>query len=383
MNSYSWNYFLDTHSLPPFQGEVPADTAARRTVGNWVPGDKTGYNQNFGNSFPWPGGKTTENFYRAMDTFALPGRPFLSLGELGTVYLNRPWRTLTFASTMTPGVDSALITSPPPTPATLYPTALLDYYTTIGTVTKDTGLFYRKPNTEVPLSPALNADEAASVAKREQANVWLFEDVNEDGTPTSDTKIRPIRGRVNLNTATAETLAILLKAPYRVSRSWGLELRGNTSAITVENWVEVPPADPPTTDMKATISDAIANQIAEGITQIRPLRSMADLAKLDLGTEETGPLDILKNLHRRTPAEGGLPDPVIDAIMARLAQFGTVRTQAYTVDLIARTLNTKVEERRAGGEQIPRVVNGEVRLQARVYFDTFSRKAFVESIEYR
>ena len=76
---------------------------------------------------------------------------------------------------------------------------------------------------------------------------------------------------------------------------------------------------------------------------------------------------------------GKYPQSVITAMLGRLAQFGTVRQQAYTVDLVVRGLNPNA--RTAVGA--PKVPTSEVRLQARVSFDTFTRKAFIESLQYR
>jgi hypothetical protein len=92
---------------------------------------------------------------------------------------------------------------------------------------------------------------------------------------------------------------------------------------------------------------------------------------------DLGKLTSIKKLHTL------YPDPVVDAIVGRLAQFGTVRQQIYTVDIVARALNRKLEERRLSNPDLPRVVTAEVRFLARIYFDTFSRRGFVESIEYR
>jgi hypothetical protein len=124
-----------------------------------------------------------------------------------------------------------------------------------------------------------------------------------------------------------------------------------------------------------TIDPADAVQIAAEIVEtapnkkIRPFRTMADLAKIPSITM----------LHQK------YPDMLADAVIGRLAQFGTVRQQIYTVDMVARALSPEVERRRRLDPEsnISRVVTGEVRFLARVNFDTFSRKAFIESIEYR
>jgi hypothetical protein len=240
------------------------------------------------------------------------------------------------------------------------PTALLDYLTTIGTTSDLTTLNYKRPGS----SPSDNF-VAANIEARKQDKRWLFEAVDSQGRPAGP--LRPIRGRMNLNSASREAIKQLLSAPYRLPRSIGLE------AI----YPGAPSAGSTSTDMMITISPSDADLIArefEGdkekdVASIRPLRAMADLSRLKS----------IKTLHEK------YPDPVVDAVVARLAQFGTVRQQIYTVDMVARALNTKQEQKRLqpGNEGLPRIVTAEVRFQARVYFDTFSRKGFVESIEYR
>lgn len=143
---------------------------------------------------------------------------------------------------------------------------------------------------------------------------------------------------------------------------------------------------PNTLDLKVTVPPEMAELIAVGIVGdpdkntvgIRPLRSMADLGRLDTWPVNK-PANLLTNMHRA----GTLPDPVIDAMIGRLAQFGTVRQQIFRMDVVARSLNRNVEKQRLKNPSIKRVVTAEVRFQTRLYFDTFSRKAFVESLEYR
>jgi hypothetical protein len=343
-----------------------------------------GYNQNFGNGWRGAGDFTLE---KAMDTFALPGRPFLNVGELGSVFIFRPWRTLTFAGTSAPQ-DTTMTYSKTKTP--LLPTALLDYYTTIGTVTADTNIPFQRPadippDAGVPLS-------GPRVAERKQSQVWLFERVATQGDqgkppvpigqPLPDTNLRPIRGRINLNSASKETLKTLLKAPYRLPRSKGLMMRKEKE---VPSNLEIE-FIPNTLDLKVTVPPEMAELIAVGIVGdpdkntvgIRPLRSMADLGRLDTWPVNK-PANLLTNMHRA----GTLPDPVIDAMIGRLAQFGTVRQQIFRMDVVARSLNRNVEKQRLKNPSIKRVVTAEVRFQTRLYFDTFSRKAFVESLEYR
>jgi hypothetical protein len=121
-------------------------------------------------------------------------------------------------------------------------------------------------------------------------------------------------------------------------------------------------------DLKVRIDEADARAIAAAIvdpgTGIRPLRTLSDLARLDTK-------GVLAPLYAKYPKQ------VVDAIVGRLAQFGTIRQQIYTFDILARTLQPEAKKK---GKNI---VTSEVRLLARVYFDTFSRKAFVESVEYR
>ncbi len=343
---YSWKAYENAHSL----FEVIDDTASKVAEKKLHAEYGDGFNQNFGENWP-----PSMNFNGAMATFALPMRPFLNVGEIGSVFANRPWRTLSFASTTVP-TDP---TVKPPVIKTLQnvPTALLDYLTTIGTTSDVTKLNYKAPGS----SPTNNFN-VASINARKQDKRWLFEKVDKEGRAAGP--LRPIRGRVNLNSASRETIKRLLSAPYRLPRSIGL-----TTLF---------PAAPSTgagNDIIVTIAAADADLVAKEFegdsdsraASIRPLRAMADLSRLKS----------IKTLHEK------YPDPVVDAIVARLAQFGTVRQQIYTVDMVARALNTKQEQKRLTNADLPRVVTAEVRFQARVYFDTFSRKGFIESIEYR
>jgi hypothetical protein len=354
---YSWIAYREKHSLFNFP-DSPRTPDSEKFVSSY--GD--GFNENFGAN--WPPGF---DFNRAMATFALPRRPFLNVGELGTVFANRPWRTLSFAMTTVPSSPTTTTVSAANattiqagTKAQNYPSALLDYLTTVGSTTEKTTLNYKAPAGEPPSSLV-----AATLKERTQDMIWLFESVDNKGIPNGN--IRPIRGKINLNSASRDTIKLLLSAPYRLPRSWGL----------VE-WMKLnPPQIPPPvsdSDIEVTVKPEDADLIAAEIVdesvpakKIRPIRTMADLGKLTS----------IKKLHER------YPDPVVDAMIGRLAQFGTVRQQIYTVDMVARSLNKKVEERRLSDPKIPRVVTAEVRFLARIYFDTFSRKGFVESIEYR
>ncbi len=314
-----------------------------------------GYNENFGANWPkdWP---ADQAFAKAMATFALPQRPFLNVGELGSVFANRPWRTLNFAMTAVPYDTSVPAGSKPQN----YPTALLDYLTTVGTTTESRNLPYRMPAAIPPVQAYPLGFIKTNLDTRAQKPIWLFESVDKTNNPTGN--LRPIRGRINLNSASRSTIRQLLLAPYRMVRSFGI------------NGTPVDPLDP-ASDVFVKIAPAEADMIADEIVgtpdtgsgSIRPIRSMADLGKLKS----------IPKLHAK------YPDPLVDAVIGRLAQFGTVRQQIYTVDIIARALNPEVERKRRKNPSLPRVVTGEVRFMARVYFDTFSRRGFVESIEYR
>ena len=334
--SYSWQGYFNQHSLAGIS-DGPKTASAF--------GD--GYNLNFGDNWPasWP--KTAAGLRRALATFALPGRPLRNVSELGTVFAFRPWRTLGFAATTAP--EHGTITAPARSENS--PTVLFDYLTTLGTITDSSTLNYKT----APGS-AIGGFVANNVDLRREDKRWLFEKVDASGAPTGP--LRPIRGRINLNSAAADTLTTLLKAPYRLVNNLG-----------VQNW---PGLDVSTTayapDLKVRVDEADARNVAQAIvnsgTNIRPLRNLADLARLDTA----GVL---------TPLYAKYPKPVVDAMVGRLAQFGTIRQQIYTFDILARTLHPEAKKK---GKN---VVTSEVRLLARVYFDTFSRQAFVESVEYR
>lgn len=334
--AYSWQGYLNQHSLAGIS-DGPKSVSAL--------GD--GYNVNFGDNWPtsWP--KTSVGLQRALATFALPGRPFRNVGELGTVFAFRPWRTLGFAATTAPEHG----TIPAPSKPENSPMALFDYLTTLGTITDSQALNYK-----IPPGSATGGFNMTNVNARRADKRWLFEKVDASGNPAGS--LRPIRGKINLNSADEETLTTLLKAPYRMVNSLGLQ---NWSALTVNTTDYAP-------DLKVRIQEADARVVAAAIVDpakgIRPLRALSDLARLD--TE-----GVLADLYDKYPKS------VVDAMMGRLAQFGTIRQQIYTFDILARTLNPEAKKR---GKDI---VTSEVRLLARVYFDTFSRKAFVESVEYR
>lgn len=361
----------------------------------------SGYNRNFG--INWPGadpnnGVTSEkDFAKMMATFALPGRPFLNIGEIGTVFAYRPWVTLNFANKIIPDDDvlGASVTPAIPSPADsnaalLRPAAILDYFTTIGT---PASMNFNHPDQALLryIDPELFAADSGALPKltttqfqqsrRFQDKTWLFESLKDGSTidkQTPNGNLRPIRGRINLNTASAEVLTTLLKAPYRMPASWGLYLNGNFEKKTLitspeGNSLPKPGLGTDATDYLVTIQESDARAMAEAIAApiedskaIRPLRMLSDLSQL----YDRNPA-VMKSLYDK------YPQSVISAMIGRLAQFGTVRQQSYTIDLVVRTLNPAAEKR---GQ---RVVTGEARLQARVFFDTFSRKSFIESMEYR
>lgn len=347
---YTWQGYLNEHSLFGIAKD-PLIPEAEKNTSQY--GD--GYNRNFGAN--WPQGMT---FSGAMATFALPQRPFLNVGELGTVFANRPWKTLSFAQTTAP-LDKTVVAGTKPQN---FPTALLDYLTTVGTTTDRRDLPYRSPGAVPP--PTLRWPGGfilPNVTARTQKTLWLFEDVQKGPTGEKDKatgNLRPIRGRINLNSASRDTIRHLLSAPYRVVRSLGLP----------SNAKSVNPTDPESDVVVEILEDdadmvaaEIVGDTANKVNSIRPIRSMADLGKLTS----------IPKLHAK------YPDAVVDAMVGRLAQFGTVRQQIYTVDVIARAFSPLNDRNR----NQPRVVTGEVRFMARVYFDTFSRRGFVESIEYR
>jgi hypothetical protein len=334
--SYSWQGYFNQHSLAGISD-------GPKSVSPF--GD--GYNINFGENWPasWP--KNADGLKRALATFSLPGRPFRNVSELGNVFAFRPWRTLSFAATTAPefGTISA------PARSENSPTVLFDYLTTLGTVTDSQTLNYKTPP-----GSATGGFVETNINLRRDDKRWLFEKVDAAGNPAGP--LRPIRGRINLNSADEETLTTLLKAPYRLVNNLGVQ---GWSGLNV-NTTEYAP------DLKVRIDESDARLVARAIvdpgTEIRPLRSLADLARLDTA-------GVLAPLYAK------YPKPVVDAMVGRLAQFGTIRQQIYTFDIMARTLHPEAKKK---GKD---VVTSEVRLLARVYFDTFSRQAFVESVEYR
>jgi hypothetical protein len=348
-----------------------------------------GYNANFGTN--WPGGDKNAGvasgdnatFAKMMATFGLPGRPFLNIGEIGTVFAFRPWVTLNFANKIIPdawGVVSPAIAPPATNKASFRPAAILDYFTTIGTPKETRDMPYLAPDSA---APPLTGFTGQNLSSRYQEKAWLFESVT--GTVPNENltgNLRPIRGRINLNTANTETLTTLLKAPYRMPPSVGLQL-----LPSVNSKIKVSRVDAKTMTTTDSVSDYLvtvdpddAKALAQAITlpitdakAIRPLRMLSDLSQL----YDQNP-NLMKSLYSK------YPQTVISAMIGRLAQFGTVRQQAYTIDMVVRMLNPNVEKRRAAGTAtVPSVTTGEVRLQARISFDSFTRKAFIESLQNR
>ncbi len=325
--TYSWKRFYNTHSLHGIADGPDQLIPAKRTSPY---GD--GYNQNFGEN--WPPGF---DFAKAMATFSIPGRPFQNPGELGTVFANRPWRTLSLAATTVP-TDPSVWTG---TTTASYPTRWLDLLSTLGTTTASRALNYKLP-APTPQSSFVPENYAARV----QSAAWLFE---QPSFETPQGAVRPIRGRINLNSASEATIARLLSAPYRMAPFPGIASLNPTPI----------PGSP---DQYVTIAPQDALTLAQELTRpagqpgaVRPLRSMADLGKLPS----------LPALHLT------YPDPVADAIVGRLAQFGTLRQQMFTIDVAGQLFDP----------QNPGVVTAESRLRATVHFDTFTRRATLASID--
>jgi len=356
-----------------------------------------GYNANFGANWPLaPNSKTgipsndQTDFDLMMSTFGLPGRPFLNVGEVGNVFAERPWTTLGFANTINPlltgtaaiqvmaddytvsGTDAG---NPPQRPA-----ALLDYFTTVGTSTAAVNLNYRAPgpNTYGPTTTSL----PAHVNPRYQEKAWLFDavtgtnNVSTAATEQATGNLRPIRGRINLNTASQATLATLLQPPYRLPASIGLQ-----DAAKTLGWTVTPVDTTAQTDLWITIDSNLVQQFASMIAKpvsdphsIRPLRNLCDLSRIYDDSQDAA---IMQQMYKKYPSS------IINAIFGRLAQFGTVRSQIYTVDLVVRALSPQIEQKRLTNPSLQSVVKSEVRVQALVYFDTFSRKSYIESIKYQ
>ena len=394
--TYSWQPLPGKQTLYDSQsGWTTPDITSRST--NNLYGTAAllpGCNYNFlaPNDLPktWAGMSATQKYHAALATFALPGRPFANLGEIATVYANRPWTTLSMAQNLPIPTGTNIKTT---TGSTSIPNArlalLLDYYTTVGTTTNpttDVNLNYRVTAQTDPPPPAGMAN--ANITKRQQNNIWLFESVDATSGSAAG-NLRPIRGRINLNTATHEVLMRLLcgqgslSTPADPFSSYYLvPSTGNVSSVAwnkSDAWVK--------SLTPVTLTQAQASALADAIIKLRPLRKMSDLILggsdgMGLNSPSIDPNQTFTSLQTGGNSSGGAFDSqgnytgfVADAILGRLAQFGTVRAQSYTVDIVARATKT------IPGGQI--VTTGEVRMLAHVYLDTFSRKAFVQSVEYR
>ncbi|MGV3533768.1 MAG: hypothetical protein ACO1QR_15480, partial [Chthoniobacteraceae bacterium] len=161
--NYSWKAYTRKHSLFGIPDD-PESEETDKTVSEY--GD--GYNANFGENWP-----PFMDFNRALATFALPMRPFQNVGEIGSVFANRPWRTISFASTTVPTDPDVKIAG---TKMQNVPTALLDYLTTIGTTSDSTKLNYKNPGA----SPAAwNSFNTVNTNLRKQDKRWLFEEVDK------------------------------------------------------------------------------------------------------------------------------------------------------------------------------------------------------------
>jgi len=345
----------------------------------------------------WTGMTDTQKYHAAMATFALPGHPFSNLGEIATVFANRPWTTLSMAQNLplsngtAGGTTGGTSTNPTALNAKL--ALLLDYYTTLGTTTNPTdssSVLGKGGNMLMYTGTATYASQSAvitsSTAARAQDHIWLF----EKQTPTApDGNLRPIRGRINLNTASQDVLMRLLcgqgassKSSDPLSPYFLVPSVGNTPTKNLNI------ADARVMQINSVnVTQAQAQAIANDIIAIRPLRKISDLVLggsdgmgLNSPKLEGGSSSTFQKLQTDTR---GAFDPtgtyytgyLADAILGRLAELGTVRSQAYTVDMVARATKTM-----PGGQT---VTTGEVRMLAHVYLDTFSRQAFVQSVEYR
>jgi len=293
-----------------------------------------GYNQNFGDNFPssWNSLTLANRRIKALATFTLPGRPYSNLGEVGSIFLFRPWRTLNLADRPTPADPTQ------PVPASLenYPSRIFDFFTTVGTTN---------------LAQNLPADDAARTQNQE------FMLYTADG---GDRRLRPIRGKINLNAASPQLLKAILERPYSV-----VNYVGSGIASPPASTADDPAANPNFIDM--TIDSRDIDGVINDLLAARPLRSVGDLGRLASVNNST----VLRMYQGTNTGSGRLyPDHLINAMLARLAAFGTTRQQIYTIDVAARTFHPKN----------PDVVTAETRLEARVYFDTYSRQSFIQSV---
>lgn len=316
--NYSWRRYPNSHSLFGIS-EGPKYTSPF--------GD--GFNQNFGENFPdaWKSLPLDAQKTKMFSTFTIPGRSFAHLGELSSVHLFRPWRVLNLADRPTPADP----TQAAHTSLEHYPSRLFDFYTTVGTTVQGVTL------------------DAGDPTRAQEQALISYE------MPDGSRRLRPIRGRVNLNSADPEMLRAILERPYRVVNYVGSGTTATSPNPSLLNNVTLDPAD-----INGVINDILA---------ARPLRSLGDLGRL-----ASVPNSTVLRMYRGNPPSGRVyPDHLINAMLARLAAFGTIRQQIYTIDIAAQALHPKN----------PAVVTAETRMEARVYFDTFSRQSFVQSVRFK
>jgi len=342
----------------------------------------------------WSNNMTSlQRYHAAMATFALPGHPFSNLGELGTVFANRPWTTLSMAENLPQATGTtAKGASTTANSFTSVPNAkvalLLDYYTTIGTTTNPTDPQDNRLNYQTSaLFYTSSTPVTANITKRTQNGIWLFESIAADGTPTGS--LRPIRGRINLNTASEDALMRIICGQGASSKSSD----PLSSYFLVPSIGNTPPSGYNTSDARVmainpvSVTQSEAQSIADDIIKIRPLRRMSDLVLggsdgmgLNSPHLEASGVSTFQKLQSDQRDAFDKTDTyctsyLADAILGRLTEFGTVRAQSYTIDMVARATKTT-----PAGQT---VTTGEVRMLAHVYLDSFSRQAFVQSVEFR
>ena len=271
----------------------------------------TGFNSNFGENFPpeWTGDQA-DKLSRALSTFALPRRQYLNLADSSRVFAQRSWKTLQLEKATAP---------------------LADELSTLGTTSLDTNLAVKAP-AELP-----SADYHPDFAKRVRDNLVLFDSVDANSNPAGN--LRPIRGRISLNAVRPEALAIVLAAPYRM-------------VGTLANGSEVGE------DVYENITPAEALAVANDLAAIRPVRTLADLGRL----KELPGIEAIRTAY---------PTNLPEAVLARLIQFGSIRQQTYTVEVISQTIDPAN----------PGVVTGEARRLVTVHLDTYSRRTTVQAVE--
>ena len=271
-----------------------------------------GYNIDFGENFPaeWTG-TTGDKLARALSTFALPRRQYLHLGESAGAFAQRPWKTLSLDAVGA---------------------ALAEELSMLGTTSLDTNLAVKEPG-ELP-----TAIFHPDLAKRVRDNLWLFDSV-KGNTIDSEGRVRAIRGRISLNAVRPEALALPLAAPYRMV---GTLANGSESGE----------------DAFEAITPAEALAVAQDVAAIRPIRLLSDLGRL----HSMAGIQAIRANHTGNLA---------DAVLARLIQFGTVRQQTYTVEVISQTFDPAN----------PGIITGEARRLVTAHLDTYSRHVTVQAVE--